>query len=62
MESLLKVKVRLLNIENIVAEGEIAHDDQFLLLSQFVQKSSAGNVSKCVCRLERVISCVNMHT
>ena len=32
----------LITVENIVAKEEIAHDEQFLLLSQGLQKSSAA--------------------
>ena len=39
---------------NIVAKGEIARFEQFLFLSQFVQKSSAADASECVCMWERV--------
>ena len=30
------------SIENILTKGEIAHDEQFLILSQLFQMSSAG--------------------
>ena len=50
-EQSLKVKVLLLNIvRKIVEKGENAYYEQFLLLPQCFQKSSAANVSKCVCR------------
>ena len=40
----------LLNrVETIVAKGEIACYEQFLLLSQCFQKSSAAEASKSVC-------------
>ena len=38
----------------IVAKGEIACFEQFLLFSQCFQKSSAADASKCVYRWERV--------
>ena len=41
-------------LENIVAEGEIARFEQFLILSQCFQKSSAADASKCVYMWERV--------
>ena len=41
-------------VENIVAKGETAHYEQFLLWPQCFQKSSAAIASKCVYRLERV--------
>ena len=41
-------------VENNVTKGEISHDKQFLLLSQCFQKSSAGDVAKCVCMKEWV--------
>ena len=37
-------------IENIVAQLEIAHHEQFLLLAQCFQKLSATDASKCVCK------------
>ena len=40
--------------ENIVAKEEIDHHEQFLLLPQCLQKSSAANASECVCKWERV--------
>ena len=47
--------VHLLNrAENVVANGEIAHHEQFRLLPQCFQKLSAADVSKCVCNWERV--------
>ena len=36
-------------VENIVTKGEIAHDEQFLLLSQCFQKSYAAQASESVC-------------
>ena len=36
----------------MVTKGEIAHDEPFLLLSWFVQKSSAAVALKCVYKLE----------
>ena len=51
------MKDYLLNaVENVVAKGEIACFDQFFLLLQCFQESSAADVSKCVCRWERVNS------
>ena len=41
-------------VENIVAKGEIAHHEQFLLWQQCFQKFSAAISSKCVYRWERV--------
>ena len=38
-----------LKVENIVAKGEIAHDEQLLLLPQCFQKLSASNESESVC-------------
>ena len=35
--------------------GEIARFEQFLLLSKCFQESSPADLSKCVCRWERVI-------
>ena len=51
-------------IENMMTKGEIARFEQFLLLSQFFQKSSAIDSSKSVDMRKRVISvykltCVN---
>ena len=41
--------LQLLNqVLNIVAKGEIASEDQYLLLPQCFQNVSAENVSKCV--------------
>ena len=36
-----------LKVENIVAKGEIAHFEQFLLLSRRLQMSSAADASIC---------------
>ena len=33
------------NVKNIVARGEIPHDEQFLLLPQGLHKSSAADAS-----------------
>ena len=41
-------------VENIVAKGEVAHDEQFLLLPQYFQKSSAAEASENICMRERV--------
>ena len=38
--------VLLKRVENIVAKGEIARSEQFLLLPQCFQKSSAADASK----------------
>ena len=48
-------------VENIVAKREIAHDEQFLLLPQCFQKSSAADVSESVYMWERfeVSLCLN---
>ena len=40
--------------ENIVAKGEIAHFDQFFLLSRYFQETSPADASECDYRLERV--------
>ena len=49
------MKTYLLNRdENIVSNREIAHFEQFLLLSQSFQKSYAAEVSESVYREERV--------
>ena len=41
-------------VEIIVAKGEIAHYEQFLLLPQWFQKLSASDKSECVYKCERV--------
>ena len=47
--------VWLLNrVEIIMANGEIAHDEQFLLLTPWFQKSSAAETSESVYKWERV--------
>ena len=43
-----------LKVENIVAKGEIAHHEQFLLLPQCFQKSSASEAWESVYMRERV--------
>ena len=44
------MRVESLNIvENIVAKGEIARNEQFLLLPQRCQKLSAAEASESVC-------------
>ena len=44
------MKTYLFNrVENIVSKGEIARFEQFLLLSQSFQKSSAAEASESVC-------------
>ena len=42
--------------KNIEIKGEISHVEQFLLLPQLFQKSSAADASKCVWKRERVSS------
>ena len=53
-------------VENIVANGEIARFEQFLLLPQCFQKSSAADVSKCIFKWEWVkltaINFMHLHT
>ena len=41
-------------VKNIVVKGDIAHLEQFLLLSQCFQKSSAAETSESVYLWERV--------
>ena len=41
-------------VENIVAKGEIACFEQFLLSSQYILKSSAADASKNLYMWERV--------
>ena len=41
-------------VEYIVANGEIAHYEQFLHLSKYFQKSSAADALKWIYRWERV--------
>ena len=41
-------------VENIVANGEIAHFEQFLILPQYFQKSSVAEASESVYRWEMV--------
>ena len=48
-------------VENIVAKGEIARFEQFLLLSKCFQKSSAADASKCVYMWERIKRQLNFH-
>ena len=49
------MKEQLLNkVENIVAKVEIAHHEQFLLLSQCFQNMSAAKAPESVCMWERV--------
>ena len=53
------MEVSFLNrVDNIVAKGEIAHYEQFLLLPQGCQNSSAADASESVCMWERVKSLV----
>ena len=44
----------LIRDENIVAKGEIAYYEQFVLLPQCFQKLFAAEESKCLCMRERV--------
>ena len=44
----------LKRVENIVTKGEIACFERFLPLQECFQKSSAAEVSECVCMWERV--------
>ena len=46
--------MKLKLIENIVAKGEIARSEQFLLLSQCFQKPFAAEASESVCMWEKV--------
>ena len=50
-----QMKIKWLNrVENIMAKGEIAHYEQFLLLPQhYFQKLSAAEASESVCMRER---------
>ena len=41
-------------MKNIVAKGEIAHYEQFLLLPQCFQKTSAAEAPETICMWERV--------
>ena len=41
-------------VENIVASGEIARFEQFFLLQQYFQKSSAAEASESICMWERI--------
>ena len=41
-------------VENIVEKGEIAHDKQFLILSQCFQKLSSAEAPESVYMRERV--------
>ena len=54
----LQIKVNILFdnyvVENIVANGEFAQYEQFLLLPQYFPMPSAANAPKCVCMSERV--------
>ena len=44
------MKIQLQNtVENIVAKGEIAHVEQFHLLTQCFQKSSVAGATESVC-------------
>ena len=55
MKTCLRMKEQLLNkVENIVTKGDIAHFEQFLLLSQYFQKSSAAEASESICMLKTV--------
>ena len=44
----VKVQTKI-SVENIVAKGGIAHHEQFPNLSQYFQKMSATDGSKCHC-------------
>ena len=44
--------------ENIVAKGEIAHNEQFVLLSQCFLKSTAADASETVCMRGRVTTLI----
>ena len=44
----------LYRVENIVAKGEIAHQEQLLLLPQCFQKPSASEPSESFCMWVRV--------
>ena len=41
-------------VENIAPKGEIAHDEQFLLLPQCFKNVSAAEASESVCMWERI--------
>ena len=45
-------------VKNIVAKGDIAYYQQYLLLSQCFQKLSATYLSKCVCKWDRAKECL----
>ena len=47
-------ELSLNRVKNIVAKGEIAQYEKFLLLLQCFQKSSAAEASESVCMRERV--------
>ena len=51
----------LKKIENIVAKGEIGNFEQFLLLTQCFQKSSAAEASETIYMWERVITIIILH-
>ena len=42
-------------VENTVANGEIAHHEQFLLLSQRLQTLSVAGASGSVCQKEKLL-------
>ena len=46
-KSSVKIAKLLNKVKNIVAKGEIARFEQFLILSKCFQKSSAASASKC---------------
>ena len=55
--------MELLNgVENIVINGEIAHFQQFIHLSQCFQKSSVAKASVSVCMWERAKLSVLLHS
>ena len=52
----IQMMMSLLNrVENIVANGEIVHYEQFFHFPHCFQKSFAADASKCVCKWERVM-------
>ena len=58
-KSLDKKEQLLKGVENTVAKGEIPYNEQFLLLPQCFQKSSAAEVSENVSMWERVLKSVS---
>ena len=49
------------SVENIAAKGEIAHFEQFLLLSQCFQKSFVAEASESICMLLCVIPIITFN-